>query len=183
LTDWVSYADQVSVFTVVSEEDLPESSDPNVNGGYFGRAVTLRIEKTIWRRDGAPSADETIRVITWGWSENDSGERRPTVASGGPRLEVGARYVAPLVRAPRDGADWTPLSHGATLPLEGNAITTEGVYGNPSQIARRMRGQAVDKLAAVLARTTPDPLAVKYRHLPPEQRWHAVYSERGDLDY
>jgi hypothetical protein len=107
----------------------------------------------------------------------------PRSAGAAARAWVGARYVAPLVRAPRDGADWTPLSHGATLPLEGNVITTERISGNPSQIARRMSGQAVDKLGAVLARTPTDPLAVKYGHLPPEQRWQAVYRERGELDY
>jgi hypothetical protein len=182
-TDWVSYADQASVFTVVGEEALPESSDPNVHGGYFGRAVTLRIDQTIWRREGAPSADGSFRVITWGWEEDDRGERRPTAAPGGPRLEVGSRYVAPLVRAPRDGADWTPLSHGATLQLEGDVITTEGIVGDASPIAKRMKGQSVDNLGAVLARTPPDPLAVKYSHLAPEQRWQAVYRERGELDY
>lgn len=108
LTDWVSYADQVSVSSVVSEE-LPESHDPNVNGGYFGRAVAVRIEQMLWRRPGAPSAHGTIREATDG----------PTRRSARPRL--------------------------AGIP--------------------------------------PDPLAVKYAHLAPEERWHAVYGERGDLDY
>jgi hypothetical protein len=187
-TDWVSYSDQVSVFSVVSEEEVWPSPqdlkrDLEQGTGYLGRVVTLRIERTIWRREDAPSAEDTIRVFTWGWALNEDGERRASTAPwGGPRLEVGARYVAPLVRAPRNGVQWTPLSDGATLPLDGDLITTTGIGGNPSPIAERMEGRSVDALAEILAGTPPDPIAAKYFDLGPDARWQAVLREGGPTD-
>jgi len=178
LTDWVSYGDQVSVVSVVREEALPaEVIEPG--SSYVPRAVVLHVERTIWSRRGGPSAEGTIRVLTYGWSVRD-GERHPVAGWGGPRLEVGKRYVAPLVRAPRDGADWTPLAVESTLPLDGDVITTTGVVGAPSSIAKEMTGRSVDDLAATLARTRPDPIAAKYFDLPPDQRWQAVRRAQGE---
>jgi hypothetical protein len=170
LTDWVSYGDQVSIVSVDAEEELRQGGD-----GYVGRIVTLRIEKTIWRREGAPSAGRAVRVVTWGWAVDE--ERRPVAASGGPRLEVGARYVTALVRAPRDGVEWTPLADDSTLPLDGDVITTAGILGVPSLLAKELRGKSVDKLAIMLAHTQPDPIAAKYFDLPPDERVQAVFRE------
>jgi hypothetical protein len=178
LTDWVSYGDQVSVVSVVGEEALPaEVIEPG--SSYVPRSVVLRVERTIWRRRGAPSAEGMIRVITYGWSVRD-GKRHPVAGWGGPRLEVGKRYVTPLVRAPRDGVDWTPLAVESTLPLDGDVITTAGVVGAPSSIAKEMTGRPVDDLATSLARTRPDPIAAKYFDLPPDQRWQAVRRAQGE---
>jgi hypothetical protein len=174
LTDWVSYGDQVSIVSVAAEEELGRGSD-----GYLGRVVTLRIEKTIWQRRGAPSADGTVRVVTWGWAIDD-GERRPVAAWGGPRLEVGARYVTPLVRAPRDGVAWTALADDSTLPLDGDVVTTAGVLGVPSLLAKDLRGKSVEELATMLARTPPDPIAAKYFDVPPDERVQAVLRERAE---
>lgn len=172
-TDWVSYGDQVSVVTVVAEDEVGAASD-----GYLARAVTLRVDETVWKRDGAPSADGTVRVITYGWSIRE-GERRPVTAWGSARLEVGGRYLAPLVRAPREGVEWTPLADEATLPLDGDVITTDGIVGGPSLHAKDLAGKSVDEVAAMLARTPPDPVAEKYAHLDPDERLQAVLRERG----
>jgi hypothetical protein len=176
--DWVSYADQVSVVSVVSEEALAEEViEPG--DSYIPRAVTLSIEKTLWRREGAPSARDHVRVITFGWAAKD-GERRPVTAWDGPRLEVGSRYVMPLVRAPRDGAEWTPLSLGATLPLNGNVISIAGIVGLPSTIAKQMEGKTPTELVEVLAQTRPDPIAAQNFDLPPDERWQAVLRDTQD---
>jgi hypothetical protein len=175
-TDWVSYADHVSIVSVVSEEALP-ADEIEPGDSYIPRAVTLHIEKTVWTREGAPAVEQRIRVITFGWALKD-GDRRPVTAWGGPRLEVGMRYVAPLVWAPRDGADWTPLSLDATLPLDGDRVTTAGIVGLPSPIAKEMSGRSPLELSAILARTPPDPIAQKYFDLPPDERWEAVVRER-----
>ncbi|HKH17070.1 MAG TPA: hypothetical protein VKA57_06055 [Solirubrobacteraceae bacterium] len=176
LTDWASYADQVSIVTVVGERALP-AEVIEAGDRYVPRAVTLRVEDTIWRREGAPRAGDAVRVNTFGWSLQD-GERRPVTAWGGPRLELGSRYVAPLVRAPRDGAEWTPLALGATLPLEGDVMATSGIVGAPSPLAKSMSGKAPTTLADALARTAPDPIAAKHFDLPPDERWRAVLRER-----
>ena len=179
LTDWVSYADQLSVVTVLAEEQLPADNGTLERGeGYLGRAVTLRVGRTLWRRPGAPEAPGTIRVITYGWVLED-GVRHEFAGWGGPRLEVGARYLAPLVRAPRDGAEWTPLSVESTLPLDGGTITTAGVVGRPSAIANAMRGAAPERLGAILRRTAPAALAARYSHLAPDERVRAVLRDGG----
>lgn len=178
LTDWVSYADQLSVFTVLAEDEEEPPAEVLAGGeGYISRTVTLRIEKTLWKRAAAPSADGTVRVITDGWVL-ENGERHPFAIWGGPRLEVGNTYLAPLVRAPRDGAEWTPLSAASTLPLQGNAVTGEGIVGIPSLIAKALNGKSPTGLAVTLERTAPDPVAAKYFDLDPDARVRAVLSER-----
>ena len=171
LTHWVSYSDQVSVVSVVDEEPLARARD-----GYLGRLVTLRIEQTIWRREGAPEAADDIRVLTWGWSV-EQGERRPIAPWGGARLEVGSRYVSPLVRAPASGVEWTPLADDSVLPLDGNVVTTRGILGRSTLLVRRLAGKSVDELATMLARARADPVAAKYFHLAPDQRLRAVQRE------
>ena len=173
-SDWVSFADQLSIVSVVAEEEEPPPAEVLALGeGYISRTVTLQVEKTLWRRGGAPSAPAGIRVITDGWVL-ERGERHPFAIWGGPRLEVGGRYLAPLVRAPRDGAEWTPLSAASTLPLDGDTITTSAIVGPPSAIAHAMRGKAADKLAEALARTPPRPVAAKHFGLDPDARVQAV---------
>jgi hypothetical protein len=150
LGDWVSHADQVSVVSVVGEEPIPPARD-----GYLARAVTLGIEETIWNRPDAPAATESVRVITYGWAVDD-GSRRLAAAWGGPRLELDGRYLVALVCAPRDGALWTPLAEEATLPLDGETVTTSGIVGSPSPVAEELAGKSVDEVAEALAQTRPD---------------------------
>jgi hypothetical protein len=92
LRDWVSYADQVSVVTVTREEELsePAGTDPRLDEDYVGRRATLHVDRTLWRREGAPSSDDTVQMIVWGWTERD-GVRRPFAVRGGARMEVGRR--------------------------------------------------------------------------------------------
>lgn len=89
--------------------------------------------------------------------------------------------MAPLVRAPRNGVEWTPLSGGATLPLDGDVITTAGIR-DPSQMAEMLEGKSVDELTGILASTPPDPVAARYFHLGPDARVRAVLREGGFED-
>ena len=180
LRDWVSYADQVSVVTVTGESALPRPPAEIRRGeGYVGRVVTLRVGRTIWRRDGAPRATGAIDVVTEGWVVAER-ERYPFATSGGPRLEVGRSYLAPLLRV--DGDAWTPLSTGATLPLDGAEVTMEGVVDHPAELAASLRGDSVTDVARALARTRADHLALRYDHLDADQRYRAVLRHRADAD-
>jgi hypothetical protein len=156
LGDWVSYADRVSVVSVLREDAIPPVRD-----GYLARAVILGVEETIWKRPDAPATAASIRVITYGWAV-DEGSRRPAAAWGGPRLELDGRYLVALVCAPRDGALWTPLAEEATLPLDGETVTTSGIVGAPSAVARELAGMSVDEVAEVLAQTRPNSSAATY---------------------
>jgi hypothetical protein len=179
LTDWASYADQLSVVTVVDERELAPPSEVVERGeGYVGRVVTLRIEQTLWHRRGGPTARGDVSTTVQGWVLQD-GERRPFAVAGGPRLEVGGRYLAPLVHVQ---GEWVPLGIGATLPLDGDVATTSGVAGHPSAIGEAMRGKAVTDVAELLAATPADPVAAKYAHLEPDERLKAVQREKGETD-
>ena len=180
LSDVSSYADQLSVVTVVDESEIAPPSEVVERGeGYVGRTVTLRIEQTVWKRKGGPTARGTIRTTVQGWVLQD-GVRRPFAVAGGPRLELGGRYLAPLLRV--SGNEWITLSSGATLPLEGDVATTAGVAGHASPIGEAMQGKSVSDVADLLARTPADPVAAKYAHLEPDERLKAVQRERGYTD-
>ena len=174
-TDWVSYADQLSVVLVVAE--TAEAPAPVVvahGEGYISRTVTLRVEQTLWRRAGAPTVTGEIPVVTSGWVLEE-GQRRPFAIGGGPRLEVGGRYLAPLVRAERDGVAWTPLSVESTLPLADTGITAAGVLGAPSPLVRGLVGRSPSDLAAILRRTAPDPVAARNFDLATDARVRASF--------
>lgn len=174
LTEWVSFADQISVVSVLSERDISPPADVLQRGeGYIGRIIAVDVEKTLWRRSEAPAVDATFSTITEGWVL-EGGTRHPFALAGGPRLEVGGRYLMPLVRAPRDGVEWSALSAGATIPLDGGTLATTKVFGKPSTIAEALKGQSLDDLALRLASTSPDPVAKAYWDLAPDARVRAV---------
>lgn len=185
--DWVSYADQVSVVHVVAERQLPLGPDELAHQeGLVGRTVTFEIERTIWRRPGAPRAKDRITVDTWGWTLHEG--RMAAMVLGGARLEVGHRYVLPLVLFTSEGSkSWTGFADGdGNFPLDGSVIVDGriGRVGDPNSDdypgTESLKGVTVDELAAQLARTEPDPLAVKYAELDPEARWQAVARECGN---
>lgn len=143
LEDWVTFADQVSVVAVVDEAETAPGSDVATDGDYVLRNLTLRVQDTPWRRSDAPSAPETLTVKTWGWIESN-GQRSMHLASNAPRLEVGQRYLTPLVR-PTDG--WTPLADASILKLSGDTTTDEVATGEPHGIAASLQGKSVQDIA------------------------------------
>ena len=174
LTDWVSYTDQLSVVTVVSEKALSPFEETDENGGMVGRSVTLAIERTLWRRDEAPSVNGTVSVITWGWIV-DGDDRHRLRVGGGAWLEVGDRYVVPLTRSKSDdGFEWGSGPDMATFPLDGATIVC-GTVRETEFGGEDISGISVEELAARFAATKPDPLAVRLGRLDPSARWQAVY--------
>lgn len=184
--DWVSYADQVSVVTVVAERQLPLGPEEVAHQeGLVGRTVTLEIERTIWRRPGAPRAMDRITVDTWGWTLHEG--RLNPMRLGGARLEVDHRYVLPLVLFASEGSkSWTGFADGdGNFPLDGSVIVDGqiGRVGDPNSNdypgTEILTGVTVDELAARLGRAEPDPLAVKHADLDAVARWNAVARECG----
>lgn len=179
LSDVVSYADQLSVVTVTNEVALPPP--PDNTGGYIARQVTLSIDRTLWNRPEAPAAVGSIPVITWGWlledDTNPDSQRIPFGARHAPRLGVGGRYLTPLAQV--DG-EWTPLGGEAILTLDGDVVTSDVVAGSPSGLAGSLKGRRVDEVGELVGRTSPHPLAVKYKYLEPDARSEAVAREGGE---
>lgn len=153
LRDWASFANQLSVFTVVDEAELPPPPPPSTSGGLTLRKVTLRIDRTLWQRAGTATVDGTLAVKTWGFVEED-GKRYPQAPMDGPRLEVGHRYLAPIVRS---CDEWFPLSDSATVTLDGDVITSEVSIGKPSPAASALHGLSIDQAADTVNRTEPSP--------------------------
>ncbi len=175
LQDWVSYSDQVSLISVVGDERIP-SKDLQLDGGYEGRMIRLRVERTLWTRPSAPEIQGTLEMLAYGWLTTD-GVRRPFTVDGGVWPEVGRKYVAPLVRT--DEGRWAMLSSTAIVKLDDAraAGTVDG--GEPSLAIRAVRGHALPEVGALVAGTPRSPVAEKYAHLPPDARWQAVDQENG----
>lgn len=177
LTDWVSYADQVSEVLVLDETRLalPAGAHPESDDGYVARQVTLEVEKTLWRSPSADAASQRIPFVAWGWMQR-ADELMPFGVANAPRLEVGRRYLIALAEI---DTGWTALADAAVLSLEGDTVTSEVVAGEPSAVAESLAGASTSEVQALLDRTSPDPVAAKYADLEPEARWRAVSLETG----
>jgi hypothetical protein len=181
LEDWVSYGDQLSVISVVDDTDPEPWPAYRNSGGLAGREVTVRVERTLWRRSQARAAGSTLRFGVWGWMWDDDqdphSERRPLVSEGAPRMEVGRRYLTMLVRS---RGEWFPLTDRAVLTVAPDGVvTSEVISGEPSPAARQLRGKTITQAARAVASTPPDPVAARYFELPPRKRFRAVMEERG----
>jgi predicted small lipoprotein YifL len=182
LEEWVSYGDQLSVISVLdATQPKPWPAYKN-SGGLAGRQVTVRVERTLWRRPGAPHAPAgRFRFTVWGWMwENDQdphSERRPILEEGAPRMQPGRRYLALLVRM---RGQWNPIRGTAVMTLApDDRITAEVETGDLTPGAGALRGKTIAQAGALLAATKPDPLAARFADLPPQRRLQAVARERG----
>lgn len=173
LQDWASYADQLSVISVTDEWELPPP-EVGTTGGYVGRKVTIRVDETLWHRPGAPEAARTFDMFAYGWLETD-GARRPITMEGGKRLEVGERYLAPLLLS--DDGEWSILGSEALVTVSGERMTSQVDVGQPSRALMAVRDHSIHTAATLLRTTPPDPAAKKYSELPPEARWNAASRE------
>lgn len=156
LADWVTFAEQVSVFRVDHERAGPTPPFHLGRQPDTPRYVTITVEDTLWScRPPRPRAE----VHTYGWADVD-GELFPTAPDHGPRLEVGRRYLAPLVHF--DG-EFGPMSGGAVLPLDGDQVD---IGPRSSQLADSLDGVTVAEIAERLARANPRPPTEDYAHVP-----------------
>lgn len=170
LTDWVSYAQQMSVVTVVDEARIePPARVYETNEGYVGRTVTIRIDKTAWRAEETETfPDGTELTYTgWGWFYKN-GEYTSSAA----QLEVGERYLMPIVKGRET---YHPLTTDTRLPLHGDRVDPDIESNNPAVM--QVVGKTVAEVGAMLEQTPADPIALKYWHLDPVERVRAVIAE------
>jgi hypothetical protein len=174
LRDWVSFSDQLSVIRVVHEAIPPTPTGPEGWAGFIGRTVTVEVERTLWRRPGAPRAPARVRFGDWGWW-GEPGHKRPTRVCGVTRLEVGRTYLAPLARI--RGRVWVP-SDDSRLRLRGDLVVGGVDGGEPSFAHRELAGRRLARAAALVEGTSPYPAAARRPHLDPARRWNEVDSDR-----
>lgn len=177
LTDWVSYAQQMSVVTVVDEARIePPARVYEHDEGYVGRMVTIRIDKTVWHADGVdpfPAGTE-LSYTGFGWHYKD-GEYIPFAQ----QLDMGERYLMPIVRGGSHYPDVKgyPLTADTRLPLQGDRVDPDLETNNPA--VKLTIGKTVGEVGEMLEQTSPDPLALKYSYLDPVERVRAVFAEKN----
>jgi len=184
LTDWVSYADVVVVVHVDSERPQPESDDVKRTGeGLVGRTVEVSVTSTLWQRQPTFIAPAKTTLDVWGWVVQD-GKKQPTVARGSSRIEVGHAYIMGWTSSGKRPG-WSSLGPGAEIPFDqgiagtGERAGADPAHTDPAATARQqLNGRDRDAIAAVLAGTAPDPLAVKYASLPVLERYQRVTAQR-----
>lgn len=171
ITDWVSYADHVVYFTVLAERELPLGEhEQTVGEGMVDREVTVRIDQIVWSSSGAlaPPLPDQLAIGTWGWTLHRN-QKEPFVAPGAPRLEVGNSYLAAWRFDPDDG--WGPHTFSSLLPVDESSVALRDPLHDPADEAvSALAGKTPDEVRATLHATAPDPVALRYFHLRPEQR-------------
>jgi hypothetical protein len=198
LTDWVSYAVQVSEVTVLSERELrPPPAVWERGEGYIGRQARLRIDRTLWKSPGAltPGAmpdPAEVNVVVAGWVLRARVRHRMAFKDS-PRLEVGGRYIIPLQTMSRpkveaDGsvssteqeAQWGPLALDCQLAIAGDPVATaDAQLTGIGPLARMLSMLSTDDLASRLASTPPGRFVDKYWHLEPRERLRAVQQDQN----
>lgn len=173
LQDWVSYANQVAVVRVASAEEIPVDEGLTGSGEWTtNRRAVLHVEEVLWRGQGQRPAADEVAVVVSGFVHKN-GEVVPLLMHGEARLEVGERYVVPLLLQDAEwripGTSATPLVDGEVQPAQGqeNSAAAEFRGHTPAEVKRR------------LERTRPDPAAARRADLQPYERWQEVAEERA----
>lgn len=176
LEDVVSYADHLAVVSIVDERALapPRGADPATDADYVARELTVDVERRLWRRAGARPVPDRIDMVAFGWIERD-GDRMPFVMRGSERLEVGRHYLMPLVYM---NGEWGPYPV-STLRLDGQRTATDVNGGPVPPTVSELAGRPLDEVVQTVGATEPDPLALRYSHLPPAKRWQAADADRN----
>jgi hypothetical protein len=179
LRDWASFADHVVVFTVTSDREVVTATPEELAAGEYviGREATLTIDRWLWSAPNAPELPSTIAMDVKGWAVK-GGQRMAMVADGEPRLEVGQRYLAPLLLMDdRSPAEWWPLTVGSMLQLDSDTVRPALPHGQGS--ARQLAGSSIRDVADVVTREPADPTARRFRHLRPAERVQKVLEARA----
>ena len=168
LRDWVSYADHVSLFTVLEERQLPWGEHERKYGeGLVGREITVRVDQVLWRSPTAPPIPSVYTAGTAGWALKES-RLSPMGIMGGPRLEVGERYLAAWIHSSQGG--WEVLSVSAAFPVDKHGRVQLHEWSVRSPAASAFVGALPEQVSLALAAARPDQRASRYAHLEPSVR-------------
>ena len=172
LHDIRSFADAMAVVRGVSEAVPPTPDGPEGWAGLIGRYVTVRVERVLWRRPNAPKPPRRFRFNDFGWTGTLE-DRRPFVGCGATRMEVGRRYLAPVVR---DHGDWYPFP-GTRLRLRGDLVVGGVDAGEADHSHQALAGRSVRNAVRTVAETLPYRSTVLHPGGSPGWRW-----QRADAD-
>lgn len=176
-SDVVSYADHVAIVTAVSQVEATPTAlpSPGTQGEpAIPRRITFHVDRTLWSRADAPAAPTQLTALWWGWLVRD-GKRVPFVIHGMPWVIVGAQYVMPIAR---HRGTFTPIQPFAVFRITDGVIDLEE---QDTPLARDLADLSPVAVTQVFARASPDPLAVRFRDLPPRTRLAAVLATRSSV--
>ena len=181
LQDWVSYADAAVVVRVAGAKEIPPSKDITSTGeGLVLRDLTVEVEEVLWARPGAKPAPEEFTYSATGWALHE--EKRREMDVGEP-AEVGKRYLIPIahfVETPTYGkSGWMGLSSNTTYPIVDGRVRLDEHNSEGLSDATAIGGKTTKQIAALLARTVPDPRAAEKAALDPVSRYQEVAGGRN----
>jgi hypothetical protein len=169
LYDVRSFSDAVAVVRAVKEEVPPEPEGPEGGAGLIGRKVTFRVERVLWRRPHGPKPPKTARFSDLGWV-GELDDRRPLRMCGETRMELGRRYLAPIVR---HHGTWYPF-FDVRMRLRGDLVIGGVDAGEPTHAHHALMGQRVSTAVETIARTQPYRAVALNPRGSPARRWQRV---------
>lgn len=176
--DWVTYADQVAVITVVSEQRMPLGEWEMQHGeGIVGRLIIVRAQKTLWNRPSGRSAPQEFIMNAPGWLL-DENRLIDFALRGASRLEVGHTYISALADITYGGeGGWQPIAPEAVLPYDEGQIGRGETRGGEirTAVADSAAGKRDGYFATQLAQVKPDPAAEAHSSKDPISRYRAVH--------
>ena len=171
LSDWKSLGDAIVIAQVTSaREQTSGESNPEDNGGVYGRIVTVAVLNTMWTRDAAHVPPSTFDMNAWGWVLRGNA-KRAIVPRGEPRLETNHVYLLVLAKF---STGWSTLGDGAEVPFDDGAVGTgEWAGKDPSDdqpAIDDLLGKDLNQAQAVIDAASPDPRSLAYNDLDPLER-------------
>lgn len=178
LTDWVSYADQLSVVQVIEEAVIAPPPEVEMNGeGYIGRRITLLVERTLWLNEGVEARSGSFQISALGWLQRQGGRRDVALPAGFPRLELLGRYVIPLLRFQGGVA---PLTPDSVFAAPGDVVAESDLSSNGTgTVAAMLDALSLDEVSTRMLAAPRDPKVEPYLNLEPEARLRAATQTNG----
>jgi hypothetical protein len=176
LHDVRSFADAVAIVRGVRESVPPTPDGPEGWAGLIGRDVTVRVERVLWRRPHAPKPPRRFAFSDFGWTGTLE-HRRPWSGCRATRMELGRRYLAPVVR---DHGEWYPFP-ATRLRLRGDLVVGGVDQGEPEDSHRALAGRTIPGAVRTVAQTLPYRTTVLHPGGGPRRRWERAYSDHFRL--
>jgi hypothetical protein len=173
LHDVRSFADAMVIVRGVRESIPPEPDGPEGWAGVIGRYLTVRVEHVLWRRPHAPKPPRRFRFNDFGWTGTLK-DRHRWLGCRATRMELGRRYLAPVVRY---HGEWVPFP-ATRLRLRGDLVVGGVDLGEPEHSHQALAGRSVRNATRLVAETLPYRSTVLHPGSGPAPRW-----QRADADH
>jgi hypothetical protein len=182
LSDWATYGDAIVRATLTDATDLPDS-EYDLEHAYIPRGLVLNVDDVLWTREGIDrqAVPDVLHFQLDGWDDSTQ-DRRAVRDPDLPQMAVGDDYLILLTHLIVDTRvlveQWAPTAHDAIIPVSGEgdlntqdrAPSSDSQYP-PDDVRQSMTGKSIAQLVDAVRTTPPDPAAVPFMSLPPDQRF------------